>query len=87
MWEVAHPLGLVLLPALGNSDGIAEDAVILPELELSERGPASEEIQDRGHNGPLIAAELDARCGLDVSALELELANVAGRHSVLLCWR
>jgi hypothetical protein len=44
--ETTYPLRLVLLPALCDSDGIAEDGIVRPELELGKRRPAGEEVQD-----------------------------------------
>ena len=81
-----YPLRLELLPALRDSDRVAEDSIVLPELQLGERRPASEEVQDGRHEGPLLAAELDASGGVD-GALELKLAGLLRRrHSgLLLC--
>jgi len=78
------PLRLELLPALCDGDGIAEDSIVLPELQLGERRPTSKEVQHGRHEGPLLAAELDASGGVD-GALELKLASLlGGRHSGLL---
>ena len=85
---MTYPLRLKLLPALCDSDRVAKDSVVLPELQLGKRRPASEEVQHRRHKSLLLTAELDARSGLD-GALELELASLSGaggRHSgLLLC--
>jgi hypothetical protein len=82
---MTYPLRLELLPALCDGDGVAEDGIVFPELQLGKRGPASEEVQDGRHDGPLLAAELDTSGGGD-GALELELTGLlGGRHSGLLC--
>lgn len=80
-----HPLCLELLPALGVIDRIGEDAIILPQLQLRERGTTSKEIQHAADESALLFAELNTRRGLDIRALDLELADVGGgRHPVLL---
>jgi hypothetical protein len=74
-------LRLKLFPALGYGDGVGEDGVVLPELQLGERWSAGEQVKHRGDKSPLLAAEVDARRGLDVGVLELELSCVGGgRH-------
>lgn len=84
---MTYPLRLKLLPALCDSDRVAEDSIVFPELQLGKRRPAGEEIQHGRHNSPLLVAELDASGGLD-GALELELASLGGgRHSGLLLLR
>jgi hypothetical protein len=82
------PLRLKLLPALCDGDRVTEDGIVLPELQLGKRGSASEEVQYRRHNSPLLVAELDTSGGLD-GAFELKLAGLSGRrHSgLLLCGR
>jgi hypothetical protein len=75
-------LRLKLFPALGYGDGVGEDGVVLPELQLGERWSAGEQVKHRGDKSSLLAAEVDARRGLDVGVLELELSGVGGgRHS------
>lgn len=82
-----YPLRLELLPALSDGDRVCEDGIVLPELQLGKRRPASEEVEHGRDKGLLLAAELDASGGLD-GALELELAGiVGGRHSSLSCGR
>ena len=86
---MTYPLRLEFTPALCDSDGVAEDGIIFPELQLGKRRPASEEIQHRRHKSPLLVAELNTSGCLD-SALELKLAGlgVGGRHSgLVMCWR
>ena len=73
---MTYPLRLELLPALCNGNGVAEDSIILPELKLGKRWPASEQIQHGRHKSLLLAAELDASGGLN-GALELELASLS----------
>lgn len=73
---------LKLFPALGYGDGIGEDCIVLPELELGQRWSAGEQVEHRGDKSPLLAAEVDARRGLDVGVFELKLSGVGGgRHS------
>jgi len=79
--ETTYPLRLKLLPALGYGDGVGEDGVVLPELQLGERWSAREQVKHRGDKSSLLAAEVDAGCGLDVGVFELELAGVGGRHA------
>lgn len=74
---MTYPLRLELFPALGDSDWVAEDGIILPELQLGERRPTSEEIQHGRHESLLLAAELDTSGSLD-GALELKLASLSG---------
>lgn len=70
------PLRFVLLAAFSDAERIYELAVILPELELGERGTAGEEIEDGADQGLLALGELDSRCGFDVCVFDLELAEV-----------
>jgi len=82
-YRTTYPLRLEFAPALCDGDGVAEDSIILPKLQFSKRGPASKEVQHGRHESLLLAAELNTSGGLD-GALELELASLGGRHSVLL---
>jgi len=67
----------ILLPALGDGDGILEDAVVVPELELLERGTASEEVEDGAYDGLLVVVEGDTGGGLDaVDVLDVETGDV-----------
>ena len=69
-----HPLCLVLLPALGNGDGVLEDAIVSPESHLLQAGSASEEVEDGADESLLVVGKIHARRGLDVGTLELEVA-------------
>lgn len=82
--KTTYPLGLVLLPALGNGQRVAEDSIVRPKLELCEVGSAREEVKNRSDDSSLLSAELDTGRRVEVGALELELAGVGGRHPALL---
>ena len=69
-----HPLCLILLPALSDGDGVLEDTVVSPKGHLLQAGSASEEVEDGADERLLIVGKVHARRGLDVGALELEIA-------------
>jgi hypothetical protein len=51
-------LRLKLFPALGYGDGVGEDGVVLPELQLGERWSAGEQVKHRGDKSSLLAPVL-----------------------------
>lgn len=69
----AYPLRLILLAALGDSEGILKLGFVIPQLKLLERWSASEKIKHRADNGLLFGTKLDARSCVNVGALDFQV--------------
>ena len=71
-----------MFPSLGDGQGIDEFSLILPELELCQRRPSSEEIEDGADECLLLGGEFYARGGGDICAFDLERSDILvfGRH-------
>lgn len=58
--NLSYPLRLILLAALGDGDGVCEDSLVAPKLELLETWAACEEIKHAANDGLLSVFKLDA---------------------------
>ncbi|KAG9954559.1 putative multicopper oxidase, type 1, partial [Aureobasidium melanogenum] len=76
-----HPLCLVLLATFSNGDGVLENTLILPKLQLLETRTTSKKVKNTSHQCLLLTLKSDSRSSLDVGVFNVKTR----RHGGGLC--